>query len=317
MKYGNCLQVLYSCKRKFSEPLHRLLKKQVEQYLTKDSDFREIVNLNPVSWEFYSQFFGKIMPLLGQYINMGDSSSQEFYNFLADELGKDFEEQTNNSEISFVNAVFAHSLALKAVRHYYVENTGLSTFLRSVEIKNLKDVADFLLENADEKVFDRKGNTIVTHTFCVHLPEENNGIAYCLKYDTGKEKFVCYTIKGKEYKSYPLDEKRTKRNLLDEINTNDDLKLCFNLIGYTNCFKDYLRDGVPDDSNEKPTSAPTMSLRIADEIRNEIEKISHFRHGHFRYLQSEKFKAKRNTWIYVKPSMVNAKAETVEGKGDL
>ena len=94
--------------------------------------------------------------------------------------------------------------------------------------------------------------------------------------------------------------------------------LVINLIYYINTFPDALVDGIPSERvgiAQPPKGNYSKVLKIHPDILEPQapgSRVTHFRHGHYRYLSSDFYKNKKNTWVFVHGSIVKgSQAKTV------
>ena len=83
---------------------------------------------------------------------------------------------------------------------------------------------------------------------------------------------------------------------------------------YKKCFPYAVRNGVPNDCLNQNYYERPQTISIAREILESDERTvtPHIRSGHFRLLQSERFKKKRFQVVFVKGCFVKGQAKTIE-----
>jgi hypothetical protein len=96
---------------------------------------------------------------------------------------------------------------------------------------------------------------------------------------------------------------------------NECWSIIFNLMLYIDAFPECVIEGGPRSTltmhvDRRRSTVVTESNAIKETYARGTTS-PHFRRGHFRFLQSERFKGKRYQTVYVKPSMVKGTAETV------
>lgn len=288
MQYGKCLTSLLKHKRQLS-PLFR-------NFFINGPlmGFNELLKLDVNSWDFFIKSLNFLKSFHQKFDKNNPEHAQLFY-ILKNEFDKKFEQWQS---IPYLNCLitFATAVKNKVVKHYYIETQSLCNFLAAVEIKNIKDMMQYI---------QQLDNTI---TFAFHLPN-NEAFTINLKIKDEKIKTL-YETEG-DFFSVQIPE-NTK--LLEFINKNTGVKMCFNAISYTECFSENVRDGVPADLKEKASkSENAKTLTPFKEIENFTQKdiTAHFRHAHFRFCGSDYYKAKKGKWVFVKGSMVNAEAKTI------
>lgn len=84
---------------------------------------------------------------------------------------------------------------------------------------------------------------------------------------------------------------------------------------YIGAFPDMMIDGFPDNIKNAATNpSKSITIGIEPKVKSSVDGCSknpHFRSGHFRFLQSDRYKEKRGQTIFIKPTMVKGRAKTV------
>jgi hypothetical protein len=91
------------------------------------------------------------------------------------------------------------------------------------------------------------------------------------------------------------------------------LHLVFNALSYIKAFPDTVLPGLPDTVKHAPRyrNAKCFGVVPSKEIIERDGPKPHYRTGHFRFLQSERFKHKRGMTIFIKGTFVKGRAMTV------
>lgn len=293
--YGKCLTTVLKAKKELSPIFYEIYSKKELNHF----DFSELKKLDKNSWSFFiesliffKEFFKGI--LLNKKNPFFLESAKPLYELLMKKMGTGLETFENEQYLKDL-IEFSTQIQLKNISHYYIETESLFNFLTEIPVKSLKDMQDYIQTKESAS------------TFCFHFPD-NTGLSVILSIKNEILTAKMETEKG--FFNLPKDENK----ILDSINTNKVLKLCFNAISYTSCFSDHVIDGVPRDSKDKPKkSENAKTLTPLKEIENFTKKdiTAHFRHAHFRFCGSDYFKAKKGKWVFVKGSMVNAEAKTI------
>lgn len=289
MEYGKCLTVVYRLKNKLS-PVFK------KTFLKFDWEGFDLLQLDVNSWDF----FIKSLNFLKTFHESFDRENEASIHVLRI-LMADFENIFPEWEsIEYLDSLIRFSAALKdkIVKHYYIETVSLFNFLASIEIRNTKDMASFLGD----------GKSSVFLAF--HLPE-NGSFTINLNIIDDKIKAIMETEGDFYHVKMPDDS-----GLLEYINNNKALKVCFNAISYTECFTENVRDGVPLEVLKNTPKSELSVSKILSPIKeidnfNSREISAHFRHSHFRFCGSDYYKAKKGKWVFVKGAMVNADAKTI------
>lgn len=206
----------------------------------------------------------------------------------------------------------AHAIMLdldKSLVHYFINDPSLIEFLKTTKVKDFNVIKKFIDEvgiriDADRSVLQ----------YCVQSTELGITISYVKLRDT--------------YAIYIFNNKLSYRIGLDRLDELDEpelqlAQLGINLIMYLKAFPDSISDGVPTDmyKGDKPKYSQDTSFLIKTDM-SIVEKTTtdssgrlvtpHYRSGHFRHLDSEWYKAKRGSVIFVPATMVKGRAKTVK-----
>jgi hypothetical protein len=151
----------------------------------------------------------------------------------------------------------------------------------------------------------------------IHMPNENHSIYFvCAKLKLKDNEHVLVMVYGKNYEHgvFILDEfllQEKQRDLSIEET------LIFNALLYMDAFPECVHSGAPNVIiNGGTRSSTIMESEAIKKTYADRSLTSHFRRGHFRFLQSDRYKGKRFQTIYVRPTMVKGMAETVTYEGE-
>ena len=212
-----------------------------------------------------------------------------------------------------------------------VDIQGFSSFI--------EQRSEFLINFSESKAYveDREKYTYI-YTFCFHKPGEDKGFSlslFMLKHpfwDHHEEWWddcdendnlldeaerglgqLILSYSCDEYSAFvaiprgdfPADEKKRAEDLIN--NTN--FAAGINSLIYIFMYPETLVDSAPELPQHKgAVKLLKVSKHIIDTERDSSvtgsHKTPHFRSGHFRYLNSDFFKNKKGTWVFVKSSVV-------------
>ena len=96
------------------------------------------------------------------------------------------------------------------------------------------------------------------------------------------------------------------------VDLADRLRFVCGVFMLKECFPEVFTDGVPEECVKHVGWYKKKKAFGVDIGKVRSSVAPHIRSGHFRMLSSDKFKKKKGQIIFVKPAMVNAKAETAD-----
>jgi len=214
------------------------------------------------------------------------------------------------------------------ILHLYFMDKELRDFLSSCELMDFEDLKSYIVDNGNfYPVADWNGTNksqIIDFPFCIHVPYEKHGYTFNCQIIKNQFNLVAKHANGcmlreNEYKALlniPTEKRSEFQNEKIKL-----YRLAFNTIAYINCFKDYVKDGVPDvsiDKSERKLKQNGKIIEISKELHEEIEFCRknpvippHIRRGHFMYLKDKRYTNKRGELVWRNPCMVKGKAKTV------
>lgn len=294
-KYGNCLLSVMQTKKDLAPKFYKIFQKNT----SVKYDSSNLLKLDPNSWDFFIEsleFFKRFLKdiLLNQYNPFLKASIVDIYTLILTYIP----DWAENISVEYFNSLILFSKKIKAkeIEHYYIESESLFKFLTSIEVKNIKDMMDYIKSLETE-----------SGAFAFHFPDDT-GFTILLFFK--KDTLLGYAENKDGIFILPQYEDK----IIDFINRNNGIKICFNAIAYTKCFTENVIKGVPSDCKNKPAKSENpKTLTPFKEIENFSQKeiSAHFRHAHFRFCGSDYFKSKKGKWVFVKGSMVNAEAKTI------
>lgn len=279
---------------------------------------------------------GKEIPCRSLY-----DRTQEFIEYLSMPLVKTYAESTvlkeKRSELMancFLFDGFVNDLN-KNLPHVFVANENLMQFFKSVEVSDFELLKSFAEEN--ERLFgaNKKANEIFSFLakfglkyspseltvsyYALHSKEKSYFICASREKDSSSDNNMVLTIfDDQENFSYiPLE--KTKESL-EFIKNNELIRIGLNFLFYCKAFPECLIDGVPQSlskiekskiSNCKILNTTTKIIENIDDIKAGKVVTPHFRQGHFRLLKDERFVNKKGQVVFVKATMVNGQAKTL------
>ena len=329
-EYSEALQDLYKAKRRFQPVFQKMVsEKWFETYTDPFGEysgyFREIASYlrkmnesDKNSWKYFLDscfFYSTFCTQLDEAIERKDKvlNTEIYKNYIREcdrafrMAGLDFWDYTN----FLIYGVMSEGCVNKSYQHYYIEDKRLIDILGAMPIKKLSDNIEYIQENAEPVLSPSRFDRDIDFSglgICLHLPDEKNGISVFFHFQKESSQKMTLIFTGGKGNDYFVCEKKKPKvepewNIwAEELNSNEcllNLKIALNFLSYINCFK-----GRSD-------------TQLSKHFPDTASKTPHLRSGHFRYLRSEHFTTKRNTWVFVKPSMVGTKAKTVRtNKGE-
>ncbi len=221
--------------------------------------------------------------------------------------------------------LLSYDVARQTLHLYFMEKR-LRDFLCSTELMDYDDLKKYIIGSGNfYPVSDwdtRKPVQVFDFPFCIHIPYEKHGYSFNCQIINGAFNLVAIKEGGvmlteQQYKALikiPEEDLSDKRKGFIKL-----YRLAFNTIAYINCFKDYVKDGVPDLEKEFVSFSNRKIVEISQELHEEIEeclknpsiRAPHIKSGHFMYLKDERYTNKRWELVWRKPCMVKGRAKTV------
>ena len=221
-----------------------------------------------------------------------------------------------NSEADVSDEMFEALLIDEFINHnipsYYLDRAELKDFLLETECtKDFYAVKEFVLSHCIKFENSDNGGYMTIH---IRVPGETDAYTFMLMTSKEVDSIVIMTLHGLERKVYML-------NVNSKGVAHDELKLILNLIYYVLAFPDALIDGKPRqaETDTEPTRARKYTLftdkRVVEKGEEDKQhRVTHFRRGHFRRLNSEWYKNKQGQVIFIHASLVKGTAaKTVLG----
>ena len=228
--------------------------------------------------------------------------------------------------------VLLHYDVTKQTLHLYFMEKRLRDFLCSTELMDYDDLKKYIIGNGNlYPVSDwnsGKLGQVFDFPFCIHIPYEKHGYTFNCQIMDGAFNLVAikddgFMLTEQQYKALmkiPETELADKRKVFIKL-----YRLALNTIAYINCFKDYVKDGVPDLEKEFVSFSNRKIVETSQELHEEIEeylknpsiRAPHIKSGHFMFLKDERYTNKRWELVWRKPCMVKGRAKTVYTNEDL
>ena len=204
--------------------------------------------------------------------------------------------------------------------HIYMKDSYLLEFLKTVEIKDIEGLKQYIKDNGKEVILNNDDNledltTGINFGICLHIPKISQGyvFAYSL-YDVSNELRIFVNHGMDQYHISNNEIENKKSVVYTDSEINEIAKLAINLISYIYCFPDCLVDGAPHDVKTENNHYLNTTEKIV-EINEKSEPetvIPHFRRGYFKRLNSDFYKNKKGQIFFVHETVVNAQAKTLE-----
>lgn len=178
------------------------------------------------------------------------------------------------------------------------------------------------LEREHARVFDQ---IIKNNAWCIHFPtaSRKSSLGFCVprkcidaldspEYSSLFMSFSLGNDEGLAFFHAWLGKETITNGRRDEAGFWY-AKLVVGLGMYLSCFPDQIKPGIPDDlrhpNHFKGIQARTIG--ISEKVVMRDGPTPHYRVGHFRFLESERYKNKKGQAVFVHGCFVKGKAETV------
>ena len=236
---------------------------------------------------------------------------------------------TNNSMDGYAMAacdwLMTFTLAQRRWHNVFIETENLVDFLESMTVRDADMPA--VIENCIDYMspYMRLGSDKEVG-ICVHLANREFSILCNAKeteglWEKGGEAVVFYRREEQgadpDIGWLPLRRSDAKSCLAPQDTKSENVekteRVILNLFLYMSAFPECVKEGAPSLSKG---SVEGSALRVCES--NAIKRVyergpvtPHMRRGHFRVLRSERYTKKRNAVVYVAPTMVRGKADTI------
>lgn len=214
------------------------------------------------------------------------------------------------------------------ILHIFFLDKELRDRLESMQLSDLRAIISFLKEKGKNRklhhLYSNQQSDHLVFQFAIKIPYESEGYAFSLSFEEDGNVQLYFSIgENGGIMSNKFYEESNKKQ--DEISLTQTkmFRLAINTIAYMECFPDCVDDGVPENLyiRSEILSGKNKSLQMSEKLKDsENSNLSprpHPRRPHLRWLGSDYFTHKKGKLIFVKGSMVKAKAKTVKTSNDL
>lgn len=220
-----------------------------------------------------------------------------------------FEPKSNVLANIFLLAGFCGDLN-KEVPHVFLSDNYLLDFFKTV------DFSDFNLIKSFAKEFSDISNTSY---FVLHSKEKSVFLCSSLGVPGLTKDDNLYLTAWDDKDNFSFFPLVNNKKTMEFIKNNELSKIALNFLAYCKTFPECLIDGVPIVSkDEKKRITNSKILNTTPQIIENIEDmksgkvvIPHFRKGHFRLLNNNRFVNKKGQVVFVKATMVNGQAKVL------
>lgn len=219
------------------------------------------------------------------------------------------------------------------VLHCFIETKELFDFLKSTEIKELQLANKFIKKYGNFYMgpgvcFDGSGKesmeTKVAYTLkmAIHHKKLSEGSILIDSSFILDEQFSSFmTLQDSKIEMGTTHYNFKDINCLSEINKEKESnqKLFLNLCLYADAFENCILEGTPEEIKKfknfyKTEKSNIIKIKTHESLFDTNSKTPHLRRGHFKKLKSDFYKNKKGQIIFIKSTMINAKAITVKEK---
>jgi hypothetical protein len=248
-----------------------------------------------------------------------------FLDLIIKKMVKDKEEQgikqnMINIKISDIVIQSSHYLLYKHIidgeaMHIFIESEELFNWLYNLEIKDDSLVLDFInnkkIISPLNDYIKHKNDVLYNLSIIIHHKniEYESFKFFIVTKGNSKSYFILHEEDKLINKYYFYDSHEDNNNLI----LPKSLNLIFNLLFYISAFSDNLIDSPPSDIyiSDHYKGNNKYLLKTHPTLLEHGYTSPHFRRGHFRYLQNERYKEKRFHTVFVKSSFIHGDAKTV------
>jgi len=211
----------------------------------------------------------------------------------------------------------------KEFLHIYLEAPELYEVIKAIQLKDLQAIKQYLQDTGVKKQFlvPSTGQILDTvfYNIAVHVPNHIDSFTYSFFYLPDGGVILHFEKDGKigaiSEQAYEDSTIRTDEAAKTEV---QNFNFAVNLLTYMRCFPECVKDGVPEDNKDKLYIPQGQSIQLgaSDKMQEIIrdttgQKRPHYRTGYFKTLTSDFYTHKKGQVIFVRETMVNAKAKTV------
>lgn len=199
------------------------------------------------------------------------------------------------------------------VGQIFLDSGRLAEFLESTEYKDIRELKD-LMAPGDMRIINipgredsisvwlaPRGSTHGADNSDILIIQDGNGSQLC-DMDTLTRRHSWYNMDSRSETENPAGDRK--------------LNLVVNTFAYMSAFPEMVHDGLPKGCRiEHGASSAKKTLRTEPSLVETRGTAPHMVRGHFRYLSSDVFTRKRNTWVFVRSYFTGTKeVKTVEDK---
>lgn len=221
---------------------------------------------------------------------------------------------------------FLHYDVYGKILHLYFIDKELRDFLCSCELMKYDDLKSYIKDNGNfypvNEMNKSRDSQFFDFPFCIHIQQEKYGYSFNCQIINGNfhlvaERRQAFMLKETEYKALiNISDEELQPVQKEFIKL---YRLAFNTVTYINCFRDYVKDGVPEIDINEHSASNRKTVRVSKELQEEISEFlktpevrsPYIKRGHFMYLKNERYTNKHGQFVWRKPCMVKGLAKTV------
>jgi len=281
-----------------------------------------------MSKKWYSTCWKNEHEILNKYINLYKSKGLQVPDDISETLIRDLinygVEESSNGTLDDLKCYYtAYQLEIqKKIPNIFFEEKELKDFLFNTKITSLDGLKEYVKNNGEKLEndcldLDNNGNI----TYKKSVTDDNYCLVYNLRIPYEKLGYtVLFYLQGEDLFVWVYHEESfyytgfSEQYTFDDFNKReDDVKkyvyFALNFLFYIVAFPESLVDEFPEIKTLKLSDVKdriNLKIKTNKEIveTEHASRTIHFRKGHFRYLKSDYFKNKKNTWIFVHSAIV-------------
>jgi hypothetical protein len=230
------------------------------------------------------------------------------------------QDKYDKSELSKLGLFTMHRGLTLNNLNIFIDSIELFDFLFNLSVKDYKIIDCFSNQYAQDQfknqqvIYDidnnlpniKKKYNMKRLRMTIHHKKTHYSYYYEVHFNSDENKVDFINIHDGRYNSY--------FNLCLEKHKeiNKDVALIFNILHYINAFPECLQNSVPNEiCNHNHYSGIKRKLTTHPSIIDRSGVTPHFRQGHFRYLDDDRFVNKKGQTVLVSPCFVKGEAKTV------
>ena len=216
-----------------------------------------------------------------------------------------------NEHHALLNSMILHAIGSKKYISVFIQDEKVLDFIKNHKMSEKDENSlRFALDDVLPELINHEYDKLIV----LNIANEKNNIAFRPFIRSKEDKTFMIGVASGDNINFIYIEESDLKSANESF--YDYEKMLLNALLYIAAFPECLHDGPPKDLvKNNGFRGEYKNISCSDQLKNSYNSISaspHFRRGHFRLLSSDRFSKKKGQVIFVKPSMVNGEALTVE-----